>query len=94
MSAPEPFVDIAAAARFLGVRVSYLYEEVRLGRVPSFKLGKFRRFRLSELEAWALARQQGPDRPLVGAARGQASSPEDPGTCEPAVSTSQRGATS
>ncbi len=48
---PEPFVDIEAAAKFLGVKVSYLYEECRLGRIPSYKLGKFRRFRLSELEA-------------------------------------------
>ncbi len=56
---PEPFVDIEAAAKFLGVKVSYLYEECRLGRIPSYKLGKFRRFRLSELEAWATARQAG-----------------------------------
>jgi excisionase family DNA binding protein len=56
--APEPFVDIESAATFLGVKVSYLYEECRLGRIPSYKLGKFRRFRLTELETWAAARRE------------------------------------
>ncbi len=50
--APEGLVDIQQAARFLHVKVSWLYEQVRLDRVPSYKLGGFRRFRLSELEAW------------------------------------------
>ncbi len=49
----EQFVDIETASRFLSVKVSWLYEQVRLGRVPSVKIGKFRRFRLSELEQWA-----------------------------------------
>lgn len=48
----ERFVGIEEAAAFLGVKVSYLYELVRLGRAPSYKVGKFRRFRISELEVW------------------------------------------
>jgi excisionase family DNA binding protein len=49
----EPFVNIQAAAEFLNVKVSWLYEQVRLNCVPSYKIGSFRRFKLSELEAWA-----------------------------------------
>lgn len=53
MSEPEPFVGIEEAAAFLAVKVSYIYEQCRLGRIPSYKVGAFRRFRLSELAAWA-----------------------------------------
>ena len=50
---PEPFVGIEAASEFLAVKPSWLYEQVRLGKVPSVKVGRFRRFRLSQLEVWA-----------------------------------------
>ncbi len=53
----EPFVNIRQAAEFLGVRISWLYEQVRLGKIPSYKIGAFRRFKLSELDAWARDRQ-------------------------------------
>ncbi len=59
MSTVEPFVDVEAAAAFLGVKVSYLYEKVRLGKVPSYKVGAFRRFKLSELDAWARGGKNG-----------------------------------
>ena len=55
----EPFVDIEAAAAFTGLKVSYLYDLVRLGRAPSYKVGKFRRFRLSELEVWVTSHAGG-----------------------------------
>ena len=48
----EPFVDILAAATYLNVKISWVYEHVRLDRMPSSKVGHRRRFRLSELEAW------------------------------------------
>ncbi len=57
---PEALIGIEAAARFLDVKVSWLYEQVRLGRVPSYRVGKFRRFRISELEAWLRTRKDGP----------------------------------
>lgn len=53
----EPFVKIREAAEFLNVKVSWIYEQVRLNRLPSYKVGAFRRFKLSELDAWARARQ-------------------------------------
>jgi len=55
----EPFVDLEAASAFLGVKDTWMYEAVRLGRVPSYKVGKFRRFRISELEAWMRERHEG-----------------------------------
>jgi excisionase family DNA binding protein len=45
---PEPFVDVDRAAEFLGVKRSWLYEQVRLGKVPLYKVGTSRRFKLSE----------------------------------------------
>jgi excisionase family DNA binding protein len=50
-------VKIREAAEFLNVKVSWIYEQVRLNRLPSYKVGAFRRFKLSELDAWARARQ-------------------------------------
>jgi excisionase family DNA binding protein len=58
------------AAGFLCVKVSWLYEQVRLGRVPSYRVGKFRRFRVSELEAWLKENRDGPPDPVGDAANG------------------------
>jgi hypothetical protein len=51
----EPYVDINVASAALGVPVSWLYRQsVRPdGDVPVRRFGKYLRFRLSELEAWA-----------------------------------------
>lgn len=71
---PENLIGIEEAARFLSVKVSWLYEQVRLGRVPSYRVGKFRRFRMSELEVWLQERRDGPNGsgPLDGELRGRA----------------------
>ncbi len=53
----EPFVGIEQAAKFLNVKKSWLYEQARLKRVPSHKILGLRRFRISELEAWAIGEQ-------------------------------------
>ena len=55
----EPFVDLEQASAFLGVKPSWTYEQVRVGKLPSYKVGKFRRFRISELEAWMQSRHEG-----------------------------------
>ena len=52
-------MNIETAAEFLGVKVSWVYEQVRLDKMPSYKVGAFRRFRLSELEAWARNNHKG-----------------------------------
>jgi excisionase family DNA binding protein len=48
----EPYVAIEEAARFLAVPVGWLYDAASKGAVPSVKVGKYRRFRISELERW------------------------------------------
>ena len=53
----EPFVGVAETAAYLAVKKNWVYEMVRLGRSPSCKIRPFRRFRLSQLEAWAREHQ-------------------------------------
>ncbi|MBV9214370.1 MAG: helix-turn-helix domain-containing protein [Actinobacteria bacterium] len=49
---PEPLVDVKAAAHFLGVPVSWVYAAAGEGRIPRHFVGRYLRFRLSELEEW------------------------------------------
>jgi excisionase family DNA binding protein len=39
-------------ARLLGVPTSWVYEQSRLGRIPTVTLGRYRRYRLQAIEAW------------------------------------------
>jgi len=48
----EPYVNVKAAARFLGIPENTLYKLALSRKVPSFKAGKLRRFKLSELAAF------------------------------------------
>lgn len=48
----EPYVNVKAAARFLGVPENTLYKKALDRTIPSYKAGKLRRFKLSELAAW------------------------------------------
>ena len=57
----EAYIGIEQASQFLGVKRSWLYEQCRLNRVPSYKMGQLRRFKLSELEEWAKGQRTGPD---------------------------------
>ena len=45
-------LDREAAAAFLGISVRKLDEEVKHGRIPSFKLGRLRRFCPETLRRW------------------------------------------
>ncbi len=55
----EPYVDLDTAAAFLCLKPAQIYEAVSLYGLPSTKLGKLRRFKVSELEAWAQAHHEG-----------------------------------
>lgn len=59
----EPLVTVEEAAAFLGVQVGTIYLWAECERIPSYKVGNLRRFRLSELEAYLDARRSGPSRP-------------------------------
>lgn len=51
----EPFISVAEGAALLSVPENTLYKLALARRVPSYKIGKLRRFRRSELIAFAEA---------------------------------------
>lgn len=53
-------VDAGAAAEQLGVPASWLMTQAREGRAPHRKLGKYVRFEVGELRAWADTHAHGP----------------------------------
>lgn len=46
----EPLVPAEDVAAFLAVQPAWVLEQARAGDLPSYKLGHYRRFRLSEIE--------------------------------------------
>lgn len=48
----EPYVNVKSAARYLGIPENTLYKLALSRKVPSYKAGKLRRFKLSELAAF------------------------------------------
>jgi excisionase family DNA binding protein len=58
----EPLLRPEDAAELLSVKVSWIYEACRTGRLPFLRVGKHLRFTRSELERW-LAQQRSPGRP-------------------------------
>jgi excisionase family DNA binding protein len=56
----EPFVDVKKLEEVFGTPRSWWYQKAEDGKVPSYRIGKYRRFRISEIEAWLAAQRQGP----------------------------------
>lgn len=54
----EPLLDSDAVAVLLGVPATWVRSEARAGRMPSIKLGHYRRFVRAEVVAW-LEQQRG-----------------------------------
>jgi excisionase family DNA binding protein len=50
----------AEVAELLSVPKSWVYAEARAGRIPHIRVGRYRRFSLEAVEAWARAHEQGP----------------------------------
>jgi len=48
-SSSETLVDVEHLARILGVKRSWVYEAAASGRIPSILVGRYRRFRVSEV---------------------------------------------
>jgi excisionase family DNA binding protein len=48
----EPFLDTDAVAKLLDVDTAYVYGLARAGKIPSLKLGKYRRFSPLQLRKW------------------------------------------
>lgn len=51
-ASPEPLVNVAAVAELLGVPISFVYEKASRGELPAHRVGRYLRFRVSEIEAW------------------------------------------
>lgn len=48
----EPLVTAEAVAEHLGVPVSWVRESTRSGAIPHVQLGRYRRYRLTDVDTW------------------------------------------
>ena len=58
----DPVMNVKEAARFLGIPPTTLRYYAKRGLVPNFRLGRHWKFRFSELNAWARAKTEKPQR--------------------------------
>jgi len=54
----EPLMTAGDVATLLGVTRSWVYEQSRLGRIPTVTLGRYRRYRRAAIEAWVRELEQ------------------------------------
>ena len=57
---PDEMVDVHELQRRYGPPTTWWYAGAERGEIPSYKLGKYRRFRVAEIEEWISSRRQGP----------------------------------
>src|ERR1700752_5114179 len=55
----EPFLDAHEVAKILDVDPAHVYSLARTGKIPSFKLGKYRRFSPNRIKKWLDRKGQG-----------------------------------
>ncbi len=61
----DTMMTVRELADFLGVHENWVYIHAIAGDVPGYKIGKNRRFRRSEIEAWLEKQRAGsPPQPL------------------------------
>jgi excisionase family DNA binding protein len=48
----EPLIDLGTAAGLLGIHPKTLQRMARAGEVPAVRVGRYWRFRASELDSW------------------------------------------
>lgn len=48
----ERLVDVEGLADYLGVKASWVYGKVATGELPCLRVGRYLRFRLSDVLAW------------------------------------------
>ena len=56
----EEFVDVNELERHFGLPVSWWYTKAEAAQMPSYKIGKYRKFRISEVSSWLETQRQGP----------------------------------
>jgi predicted DNA-binding transcriptional regulator AlpA len=62
----EPMVDVKRVSAVYGNPPSWWYASAEAGKIPSYKVGKYLRFRLSEIEAWLASQRRGPRPEALG----------------------------
>jgi excisionase family DNA binding protein len=55
----ERLLTAEEVAAFLSVKVSWVREATRDGRLPHLRLGRYRRYRLSDIERWLSEQEVG-----------------------------------
>ena len=55
----EPLVDVKKVEEVSGMPRTWLYAAAEDNRIPSYKVGKYRKFRLSEIETWLTTKRHG-----------------------------------
>jgi len=55
----EQHMSPKGLAAYLGVSVSWVYAQAEAGRLPGYKLGKYWRFKQSEIEEWLKQHKRG-----------------------------------
>ena len=58
MLATEEFMTADEVAALLGVKATWIGERARLGIIPSYKIGHYRRYLWSEIETWVRTAQE------------------------------------
>ena len=58
--APNRLLEADDVARYIGMTTDWIYREVRAGRMPHIRLGRYVRFRRESIDAWLVARERGP----------------------------------
>ena len=48
----EPLLDVEEIAKILGLDVDYIYRQAQAGKIPSKKIGKYRKFQPSKIQSW------------------------------------------
>jgi len=60
MEETRDMVGVKDLHRRYGPPESWWYAKAEAGEIPSFRLGKYRRFKLADIERWIEAQRQGP----------------------------------
>jgi excisionase family DNA binding protein len=56
---PSRLLETEDVARYIGMTADWVYREVRAGRMPHIRLGRYVRFRRESIDAWLVARERG-----------------------------------
>ncbi len=58
--APSRLLEADDVAQYIGMTTDWIYREVRAGRMPHIRLGRYVRFRRESIDAWLSTRERGP----------------------------------